>query len=132
MTDPIIDRRVARILQITVLLCADALMAGIIVVQAWGEAPAFDLLCAGAAAGAVIAAVALAAVLARSPGLGRTALLLAWLRLIGVPVAAGVVAVRSGPGAVIGLVETFALAVAMFDAIAGLAAGIAASRSTGG
>ena len=44
----------------------------------------------------------------------------------------GVIAVRSGPDAVIGLVETFALAVAMFDALAGLAAGIAANRSTRG
>jgi hypothetical protein len=127
-----IDHRVARALQIAVLLCADAAVVAILLVQAQGKEQAFGLLCAGALAGVVISALALAAVLTRSRGLGGTALLLAGLRLIGVPVAAGVIAVRAGADAVVGPVETFAVALAVIDAIAGLAAGFAANRSTRG
>jgi hypothetical protein len=125
-----IDRRTARALQIAVLLCADAVLGAIILVQAWGQAPVIDLLAACAMAGAVVSALALIAVLTRSRGLGGTALLLAWLRLIAVPIAAGVIAVSSGADAVIGLVETFILGLAILDALAGLVAGFAANRST--
>jgi hypothetical protein len=124
-----IERRTAQALQIAVLLCADALLAVILLLNARDQGPVFDLLGAGAVAGVVVSAVALAAVLTRSRGLGGTALLLAWLCLIAVPIAAGVIAVRSGADAVIGLVETFILALAILDALAGLIAGFAANRS---
>lgn len=128
-----IDRRVARALQIAVLLCADAAVAAILILQVRGEdQAAFDLLAAGCVAGAVIAALALVAILARSRGLGGTALLLAWLRLAAVLVAVGVIAVRDGADAVIGPVETFAVAVAVIDGLAGLAAGHAANRWSSG
>jgi hypothetical protein len=124
-----IERRTAQALQIAVLLCADALLAVILLLNARDQGPVFDLLGAGAVAGVVVSAVALAAVLTRSRGLGGTALLLAWLCLIAVPIAAGVIAVRSGADAVIGLVETFILALAILDALAGLIAGFVANRS---
>lgn len=127
-----IDRRVARAAQIVVLLCADTAVAAIVLLQARGREPMFDLLAAGAVAGMIICAVALAALLARNHGAAGTALVLAWLRLAGVPLAAGIIALRSGADAVIGLVETFVLAVAVLDAIAGLTAAVAASRATRG
>ncbi|GII23263.1 hypothetical protein [Planosporangium mesophilum] len=127
-----IDRRIARALQIAVLLCADATIVAILLVQAQGKEQAFGLLCAGALAGVVISTLALAAVLTRSRSLGGTAPLLAGLRLISVPVAAGVIAVWAGADAIVGPVETFAVALAVLDAIAGLAAGVAANRYTRG
>ena len=48
---------------------------------------------------------------------GRAAWSLAWLRLAGVLVAAAVIAVVVGTDAVVGLAETFVVALAVLDAL---------------
>jgi hypothetical protein len=117
------------------LLCCDAAVVAIVglvwTAQARGQVAAaevatLDLLGISAAVGVVVMAGALAATVAVSRGRsGRVAATgaraLAWLRLAAVVVALAAIAVVAGLDALIGLVETFAAALAVLDAAVAVA-----------
>jgi hypothetical protein len=98
------------------------------------QAATFIVVGASAAVGALVLLLALVALAGvPGPGLARLTSGLAWVRLAAVIAALFVVAVVIGISAIVGLVETFMVAVALFDAgVAVFVTGIAVRRSRHG
>jgi hypothetical protein len=99
------------------------------------EAATFILLGVSAVVGAVVLLTALVA-LVRGPsgrGAARTASALAWLRLAGVLIALVAVTIWLGASAIVGLLQTFGLILALVDvAIALMVTGVAERRTRHG
>ena len=121
---------VARAWLTGVLLCCDAAIVAIITLvwiaqahgQTTGHLAVFDMFGVTAAAGVVVEGFALSATVAVARGRGArhpaaAAWSLAWLRLAGVLVATAAIAVVVGTEAVVGLAETFVVALAVLDAL---------------
>ena len=135
-------RVVARASLTALLLCCEVAIVALVglvwVAQLRGQVRAtdvatMDLLGISAAVGVVVVAFVLAATVAvirnrRGRGLAATGWSLAWLRLAGVLVGAGAIAVSLGLDAVVGLVETFAVGLAVLDAAVAVAVAGTARR----
>jgi hypothetical protein len=127
------------------LLCCDVAVVAIVGLvwsaQARGQVAdagvaTLDLLGVSAAVGVVVMIGVLTATVAALRGRsGRVAATgawsLAWLRLVAVIVALVAIAVVAGLGAVLGLVETFAAALAVLDAAVAVGVAGTARRLTG-